>query len=133
MELNIFNLISLHSRSKYWSSNNGNKGLFINVLIICYHPVICPLLNCSMQKVYSSERTLSNVLIWNPQAKKYIFLFKKKRKTKKEWFQLCLEDTRNLSLLQHQYDQGGLNKKKMQLNACKIFSILIFNEFHLFA
>ena len=28
--------------------------------------------------------------------------------------------------------QGGLNKKEIQLNFCNIFSILIFNELHLF-
>ena len=30
-------------------------------------------------------------------------------------------------------NQGGLNKKEIQLNLCNIFSSLIFNEFHLFA
>ena len=30
------------------------------------------------------------------------------------------------------FDQGGLNKKEIQLNLCNKFSILIFNEFHLF-
>ena len=29
--------------------------------------------------------------------------------------------------------QGGLNNKEKQLNLCNIFSILIFNEFHLLA
>ena len=29
--------------------------------------------------------------------------------------------------------QGGLNKKKIQLNLCNIFSIFIFNELYLFA
>ena len=29
--------------------------------------------------------------------------------------------------------QGGFNKKKIQLNLCNIFSILIFNELYLFA
>ena len=28
--------------------------------------------------------------------------------------------------------QGGLNKKRIQLNFCNIFSILIFNELYLF-
>ena len=37
--------------------------------------------------------------------KKCIFLSKKrKKKTKMEWYQLYLGDTRNLTLLQHQYD-----------------------------
>ena len=31
------------------------------------------------------------------------------------------------------FDQGGLNKKEIQLNLSKIFSIFIFNELHLFA
>ena len=30
-------------------------------------------------------------------------------------------------------NQGGLNKKEIQLNRCKIFSILIFDEVYLFA
>ena len=29
-------------------------------------------------------------------------------------------------------DQGGLNKKEIQLNLCNIFSIFIFNELYLF-
>ena len=29
------------------------------------------------------------------------------------------------------YNQGGLNKKEVQLNLCNTFSILIFNEFYL--
>ena len=29
--------------------------------------------------------------------------------------------------------QGSSNKKEIQLNLCNIFSILIFNEFYLFA
>ena len=29
--------------------------------------------------------------------------------------------------------QGGLNKKKIELNLCEILSILIFNELYLFA
>ena len=31
------------------------------------------------------------------------------------------------------FDQGGLNKKEIQLNFCNIFSIFIFNELYLFA
>ena len=31
------------------------------------------------------------------------------------------------------FNQGGLNKKEIQLNFRKIFSILIFNELYLFA
>ena len=27
------------------------------------------------------------------------------------------------------FDQGGLNKKEIQLNLCNVFSIFIFNEF----
>ena len=30
-------------------------------------------------------------------------------------------------------NQGGLNKKEIQLNLCNIFSIFIFNELYLFA
>ena len=30
------------------------------------------------------------------------------------------------------FDQGGLNKKEIQLNFCNIFSIFIFNELYLF-
>ena len=29
-------------------------------------------------------------------------------------------------------NQGGLNKKEIQLNLCNMFSILIFNEFYFF-
>ena len=31
-----------------------------------------------------------------------------------------------------QSNQGGLNKKEIQLNLCNMLSILIFNEFYLF-
>ena len=37
-----------------------------------------------------------------------------------------------LITINHQI-QRGLNKKEIYLNLCKIFSILIFNEFYLFA
>ena len=33
----------------------------------------------------------------------------------------------------HEYIQGGLNKKEIQLNLWNIFSVLIFNELHFFA
>ena len=36
-------------------------------------------------------------------------------------------------LLAHQYYQAGLDKKDIQLNLCNICSILIFNEFYIFA
>ena len=32
-----------------------------------------------------------------------------------------------------QIEQGGLNKKEIQLNLCNVLSIYIFNELHLFA
>ena len=32
----------------------------------------------------------------------------------------------------HEFNQGGLNKKEIQLNLCNIFSIFIFNELYLF-
>ena len=31
------------------------------------------------------------------------------------------------------FNQGGLNKKEIQLNLCNIFSIFMFNELYLFA
>ena len=37
------------------------------------------------------------------------------------------------SQLKEIWDQAGLNKKKIQLNLRKTFSILIFNEFYLFS
>ena len=50
---------------------------------------------------------------------------------------------KNKRLLKVRYDknvrveitenQGGLNKKEIQLNLCNIFSIFIFNELYLFA
>ena len=44
----------------------------------------------------------------------------------------CCKKFRNI----HDKDglnQGGLNKKEIQLNLCNIFSIFIFNELYLFS
>ena len=48
-------------------------------------------------------RTASLKHSYLTKKKKYIFLFKK-GKTKKEWFQLYLADTQNLTLFGHQHD-----------------------------
>ena len=63
--------------------------------------------NLPPQKLFNVERIVfrtapSKISIWNPNTNKYIFLFKK-GETKKEWLQLYLADTRNLTLLQHPY------------------------------